>query len=89
MLSQDLKENKMKNMKIDNDVAMIFVGSVVPDESNYHTEAFSRAGVMFQTNLLNELKATGLKNLEICSFEQIPVYPKSKRIYINEKKILA
>ena len=86
MLSQDLKENKIKNMKIDNDVAMFFVGSVVPDESNYHTEAFSRAGVMFQINLLNELKSSGLINLEIYSYELIPVYPKSKKIYIIEKK---
>lgn len=39
---------------------MAFVGTVVPDEPAYHNTAFSRAGNMYQRNLLHAMEEAGL-----------------------------
>jgi glycosyltransferase involved in cell wall biosynthesis len=49
------------------DIALAFVGAVVPDEARYHTPAFSRAGQMYQEEILKGLKKAGLPSSLIIS----------------------
>ena len=60
------------------EIALAYVGSVVPDELEFHNAAFSRAGVMFQQNLLFGLKRVGLNPSQIFSIRQIQSFPPRK-----------
>lgn len=62
-------------------LALLYVGSVLPDTPEFHTPAFSRAGVMFQTNLLQGLHNAGLSPSGILSFRQIPSFPRGSLIW--------
>lgn len=59
------------------------MGVVVPDEPEFHNAAFSRAGQMFQQNLLLALKHAGLTPSIVLSVRPIPSFPRSRRILIG------
>lgn len=48
-------------------IALAFVGAIVPDEPRFHTSAFSRAGQMYQQELLVGLRSAGLPASAIIS----------------------
>jgi glycosyltransferase involved in cell wall biosynthesis len=50
---------------------------VVPDTAEYRNEAFSRAGNMFQTNLLSGLKSAGIPASLVLSCPPLPSFPRS------------
>lgn len=76
MLDQDVKRGEQQP-------TIAFVGCVVPDEAEYHTCAFSRAGNMFQLNLIHGLEQIGYPISAVISPIAIPVYPSGKRLFIS------
>ena len=58
------------------EVKLLYIGSVLPDRPEFHTNTFSRAGSMFQENLLTGLKTAGLLPSEIISIRQIQSFPR-------------
>jgi glycosyltransferase involved in cell wall biosynthesis len=64
-------------------VAIAYVGCIVPDEARFHNAAFSRAGQMYQQELLLGLKRTGLAPSLILSVVPMPAYPKVRRIWVQ------
>lgn len=64
------------------DVAFAFVGSVTPDAPEFHNNAFSRAGLMFQQELLQGVQRAGLSPSRVLSVFPIPSFPHSKRVWV-------
>lgn len=71
-------------------VVSAFVGCVVPDEPQFRTVAFSRAGQMFQQELLGGLRDAGINVCDIFSIIAIPSYPHPnvRRIWVRGGKVL-
>ena len=61
---------------------LAYVGSVVPDTQDYQTPAFSRAGNMFQCELLRGLAVNGIRPDLCLSFLPMPSYPAVRRAWI-------
>jgi glycosyltransferase involved in cell wall biosynthesis len=57
-----------------------YIGSVVPDTPEFRNQAFSRAGNMFQSNLLAGFKAAGLEPSLVLSCRPLPAYPSSQTV---------
>ena len=70
----------------DGSIALLYVGSVLPDLPAYHSSAFSRAGAMFQANLLLGLKHAGMRPSKILSYRQVQSFPGSRQIWVNAEK---
>jgi len=64
-------------------IQLAYVGSVVPDDSEYHNEAFSPAGNMFQENLLAGLQAAGTPPSLVLSCRPMPAFPRSSRLAVR------
>jgi glycosyltransferase involved in cell wall biosynthesis len=66
-------------------VALAFVGAIVPDEPQFHTTAFSRAGQMYQQEVLVGLKRAGLPASAIISVMPVPSrrHAKTGRIWVS------
>ena len=62
------------------DIVLAYVGSVVPDQPEFHSPAFSRAGNMRQTNVLDALKNAGLPPSLILSQQPMRAFPNSRTI---------
>src|ERR1017187_2382943 len=56
-------------------IALAFVGWVVPDAEEYHSVAFSRAGNMFQMNLLTSIEAAGIPVSTVITSMPSPSWP--------------
>jgi glycosyltransferase involved in cell wall biosynthesis len=67
------------------EVALAFVGSLVPDEPEFHNPAFNRSGNMFVTNLLLALQHAGLIPSLILSVPPLPSFPGSRRLWSGKK----
>jgi glycosyltransferase involved in cell wall biosynthesis len=65
------------------EVALAYVGAVVPDEPHFHTVAFNPSGQMYQQELLLGLRRAGLPASLILSVLPIPAYPNGARIWIR------
>jgi glycosyltransferase involved in cell wall biosynthesis len=65
------------------DVALLFVGAIVPEKPAFQTAAFSRAGQIYQREMLEGLRRAGLPTSEIVSIIPIPSYPRSDRLWIG------
>lgn len=61
---------------------LLFVCNVVPDAPPYHGEAFSRAGNMFQENLLEALVGAGLPPTLVLSQRPIRLFPRSRNFWV-------
>jgi glycosyltransferase involved in cell wall biosynthesis len=66
---------------------LILVAPVVPDSAEYRTPAFSRAGNMFVTNLVAAFAQSHRGPDRIVSFLPIPVFPRSRRIWIRGEDV--
>jgi glycosyltransferase involved in cell wall biosynthesis len=67
-------------------IALAFVGCFVPDEPRFHNDAFSRAGQIYQEELLLGLKSAGLSPSVILSVIPIPSFPKVGRFWVRGGK---
>jgi glycosyltransferase involved in cell wall biosynthesis len=65
------------------DVALVFVGAIVPEKLAFHTAAFSRSGQIYQREMLEGLRRAGLRASEIVSIIPIPSYPRADRLWIG------
>ncbi len=63
-------------------VEVLFVGCVVPDEPRFRTPAFSRAGVMFQLNVLDSLTRVGVSICRAVSFKPVPSFPRGRPLWV-------
>lgn len=64
------------------EMAIAFVGCVVPDEPAYAGAAFSRSGNMFQINLLAGLKTQAIE-LDVISFRPVASFPRSDTVWVR------
>lgn len=58
---------------------LVFLGSVVPDEEQYRSAAFSRAGNSAQTGLIENLRLAGRAPERVISFQPMPSFPHSRQ----------
>lgn len=65
------------------DCEFAYVGSVVPDTEEYRGVAFSRAGNMFQSNLLRGMATAGLQPSLILSFAPVRTFPHARRLWVK------
>src|SRR5688500_12608441 len=68
------------------EVAVAFVGTVVPDEPRYHTTAFNRAGNNFQYQLVRGFAREGILDVEIFSARPIPSFPRNSTIWVPARR---
>jgi len=66
-------------------VEFMYVGSVLPDQLEFHTSAFSRAGSMFQENLLSGMQRAGLKPSKILSVRQLESFPSLSPLWVKKE----
>ncbi|MGA2812904.1 MAG: glycosyltransferase [Candidatus Acidiferrum sp.] len=66
-------------------IALAFVGTVVPDESRFHSSAFSPAGQMYQRELLFGLKKAGLPASTVISAMPLSSrrHPSAGRLWVG------
>src|SRR5216684_5437270 len=64
-------------------VALAFVGAIVPEKPAFQTAAFSRAGQIYQREMLEGLRRAGLPASVIISIIPIPSYSRSDRLWIG------
>ncbi len=63
-------------------VAVAFVGAIVPDTAEFHNPAFSRAGFLFQNNLLRWLTHVGVPPSLVLSQRPYQAYPRGDRWWV-------
>jgi len=74
-----------KDIKIINSkISMCYIGSVTPDEPDFHNVGFSRAGNMCQLSLLLGLKNAGLTPSAVLSVRPMPSFPRSRQILVQK-----
>jgi glycosyltransferase involved in cell wall biosynthesis len=67
-------------------IALAFVGWVVPDAEEYHSVAFSRAGNMFQMNLLTSIEAAGIPVSTVITSMPSPSWPSGHPMLVKSAK---
>jgi hypothetical protein len=65
-----------------NDIAMAFVGTLVPENAGFRNAAFSWGGHIFQKGMVLGLSKLGFTPF-IISSAPIPSYPKERKLWIN------
>jgi glycosyltransferase involved in cell wall biosynthesis len=70
------------------EIKLAFIGSVVKDEPRYHSIAFSRAGNLFQTNLLSSLRRSCIPVSTVISSIPIQAWPSGQRLLVKRTKYL-
>jgi glycosyltransferase involved in cell wall biosynthesis len=73
----------MKNCAIE----LAYIGCVVPDTPEFRNQAFSRAGNMFQSNLLGGLKDAGMEPSLVLSCRPLPAYPSSRTVVAHASRV--
>jgi glycosyltransferase involved in cell wall biosynthesis len=63
--------------------AMVFVGTIIPDEPRFHGPAFNRAAQMFQENLVDGLRQAGFPTEIVISLEPMPAFPRGRRLFVR------
>jgi glycosyltransferase involved in cell wall biosynthesis len=64
-------------------VALAYVGCFVPDQTRFHNAAFSKAGQIYQEELLSGLRSVGLPPSLILSVMPLPSFPKVWRVWVR------
>lgn len=67
-------------------IEFAYVGSVVPDTSEYRNAAFSRAGNMFQENLLAGLRDAGTIPSLVLGVRPMPAFPQSATLIARSSR---
>ena len=65
------------------EVALAYIGCIVPDEPRFHNAAFNPSGQMYQRELLLGLKGAGMPASLILSVTPTPAYPKVERVWVR------
>jgi glycosyltransferase involved in cell wall biosynthesis len=63
-----------------NDFAMLYIGAFAPDKPEFQNAATSRAAVLFQSNFLDALVASGFPRPEVRSYIPVPSFPRSRTL---------
>lgn len=67
-------------------VRFIYIGSVLPDRTEFDSKAFSRAGSLWQENLLKEMKSCeGIQLDAVVSYRQVETSPRSERLWVKSE----
>jgi len=64
-------------------IELAFVGSVMPDSPEFVSPVFSRAGVMYQHNLLAGLAASDLVPSLVLSYRQLAAFPRGRPLFVR------
>ena len=67
----------------ESDLALAYVGCVVPDETEFRTAAFSAAGNMFQKNFLLGMLHAGLAPSAVISARLLRSFPHDRRLWVS------
>src|SRR5580765_4451451 len=65
------------------DVALAFVGAIVPEKPAFQTAAFSRSGQIYQREMLEGLRRARLPVSQIVSIVPVPSCPRSDRLWVS------
>ncbi len=65
------------------EIALAYIGSIVPNEPRFHNAAFNPSGQMYQQELLLGLKGAGMPPSLILSITPMPAYPKVGEMWIR------
>jgi glycosyltransferase involved in cell wall biosynthesis len=68
------------------EVALVFVGTLVPELPSFWNEACNRAGNMFQERLLAALGEAGLPASLILSQRPVRLFPRSRTLYVRASR---
>lgn len=69
------------------ELAVAFVGCIVPDREPYTTPAFSRAGNLFQSHFLAALARCGMRPDLVLSFQPVPARPGAFPVWIPGERV--
>ncbi len=64
-------------------IAMVFIGTLVPDQAAFHNPAFNRAGHKFQKELIRALARAGLPTTAIHSVEPTSAFPRGRQLLVG------
>lgn len=67
--------------------AAALVSSVVPDEPEFRTEGFARAGNNAVLHSLREMTAAGLEFTGVFSLQPMPAFPRGKRLWMPGRRV--
>ena len=85
----DMSLDRSAKIKGDyNRSSLVYVGSVVPDETKYINLAFSRAGNMCQLSLLKGFISAGFSDIKVLSLRPAVSFPRSRQIVYTAARIL-
>lgn len=73
-------------MKEENNISIIFVGTLVPDEKEFHNPAFNRSGNLVQSGIVEGIVKQNIE-IEVISSQPIPTYPKTVKLFLRKKTI--
>lgn len=79
---RDSRDAQPPSPESQGEVALAYLGSIVPDEPQFHNAAFNPSGQMYQRELILGLKHAGLPPSIILSVIPIPAYPKVGRLWV-------
>lgn len=68
-------------------IALAYVGSVVPDDVPFHNEAFSPAGNLFQERLIAGLVEAGLAPSLVLSCRPLPAFPRDGQLVVRCRQV--
>ncbi len=71
----------------DSNIALAFIGPLIPDEPRFHGPAFSRAGQMFQKDLIRGLTHAGLAPSVIYGIEPTAAFPRSRKLFAGYHRV--
>lgn len=69
------------------DLALAFVGTLVPETPEFYGPAYSRAAQMFQDELAHGLAQAGIDVTAIYSFEPVAAVPRGHRLLIRSRLV--
>jgi len=65
------------------EIAVAYIGSIVPDEPRFHNAAFNPSGQRYQQELLLGLEGAGMPPSLVLSITPTPAYPKVGKLWIR------
>lgn len=71
----------------DQPLALAVIGTLVPDEPEYRTPAFSIAGHLFQKHALEALAAAGTPADLVLSLRPVPGFPATRRLWFRGRQV--
>lgn len=69
-----------------NELSILFIGTLVPDTHEFHNQAFSNSGNLVQEGIVDGLLKQGVQ-VDILSSQPVPSFPRSKILICKRKKV--